>query len=552
MLFELKQFRKHLEVSREIERSIGESGSFEILETDPTNLVTGEALKQIETSEKTENIAGKGKLFSKPTRLFALAVLLFGMVGFGYWYFADRSGRIDSVAVLPFTNESEGEDIEYLADGMNETLINNLSQISELSVKSRNSVFRYKEKGLSPKKIGEELNVQAVLMGRVSQQGDDLTLKLELIDTENENVLWGETFISKTKDLLVLQKNITRQISDHLRPKLNEAEKGNLVRQYTPSAEAYQEYLKGRFNWNKREKEFLEKGIEHFKKAIELDPKFALAWSGLADSYAVEPSYTDISPKESVFRAKSAAQKAIELDPELAEAYTSLAYILFAYEWKFSETDENFKKAIELNPKYATAYQWRAQLLGAMGKSVEAIKMAQKAVELEPFSPIINYRLGEQYWYVKRFDEALEQFQRSQDLEPENITWQVDIALVLIEMGKADEAIERVKKVVAKEETNSFHLRALAMAYSLAGEREEAEKILQEMIELEEQGKAESYDLVGVYAVSGDKDKAFEYLNKSFQKREGEFPFFKVDPAFKNLQDDPRFKELLKKIGLPE
>ena len=286
-----------------------------------------------------------------------LAVLLISAIGFGYWYFSSGN-QINSIAVMPFVNESGNEDVEYLSDGMTETLISSLTEIPNLSVKARSSVFYYKGKNASPKQIGEELNVEAILLGRVTQRGDDLKLSLELVDTKTLNAIWSETYDRKMSDLVSLQSEIAKNVSDKLRLKLTANEQKQIAKTYTANSEAQQLYLKGRFHWNKRKSENLEKAEQYFKQAIEKDPNYALAYSGLADTYALFPIYGDLRPKEYFPRAKQAAQKALALDDDLAEAHASLANVLHTYEYDWANAEKEYKRALEINPNYASAHHW--------------------------------------------------------------------------------------------------------------------------------------------------------------------------------------------------
>ena len=532
MLDELKLFKKHLDVSEEIGKSV-RSGISKSSLTDMTKGLTADRMRKVETAENPGKIFLQKNVYLRKGLVLGTLFLLLTIIGFIYWYYANDSGQIESIAVLPFINESENKDIEYLTDGMTENLINNLSQIPALSVKSSNTVFRYKGKELSAKKIGEELNVQAVLIGRVIQRGEDLTLNLELVDTSKERVLWGEKYNSKMNNLISLQRDITRTVSDKLRPKLNTEEKGKLAKEYTTNTEAYQAYLRGRFYWNKRDGDNLKKGIEYFQKAIELDPNFALAWSGLADSYALIYNYTDVPRSESAFQSKNAARKAVEIDPYLSEAHTSLANVLQTFDWEFAEAEKHYQKATELNPNYATAFQWYSQLLGQMGKPEEAIKTAKQAVELEPYSKMTHYQLAEQYLYAKRYDEALEQFKKTSELDPDNIAWKVESTFALLQQNKTDEVIEIINEVIAKEGRDAFYLRMLASAYINSGKKEEAEKLLQEILSFKGDDLAQNFDIAVVYARLGEKDKAFEYLNKSFEKKEQEITFLKLSSHLK-------------------
>src|SRR5687768_11089223 len=313
----------------------------------PDAHTTGEARTRTFDSGETPQT----KAPSKRNSIIAgiLGILVISALGIGgYFYYGRSDSEISSIAVLPFVNESGNPEVEYLSDGMTETLINNLSRIPRLSVKARSSVFRYKGKDVEPQKVAADLNVQAVVNGRVMQRGDNLTLNLEMVDARTGYQIWGEQYTRKTGDLVTLQSDIARDVSNKLRQKLSGADTERISKRGTENTEAYQQYLKGRFHWNKRTIEDINKSIEHFQKAIEIDPSYARAYAGLADSYAVIPSYTNNRSKEAFPKARTAALKALEIDNSLAEAHATLASVLNEFDWKFEEAEKEFKRAIEL------------------------------------------------------------------------------------------------------------------------------------------------------------------------------------------------------------
>src|SRR5437667_2817290 len=297
---------------------------------------------------------------------------------------------IQSIAVLPFTNASGNSDVDYLSDGITESLINSLSQIPNLSVKARSTVFHYKGKDVTPQQAGSELSVQAVLNGRVMQHGDQLTLSLELVDARTGDQIWGEQYNRKTTDLAALQSEIARDVSNKLRTKLSGAEEQRVTKSYTANAEAYQLYLKGRFYWNKRTIDDFNRAIPNFQQAIDKDPNYALAYSGLADSYALLAVFGVVPPKDLMPQARAAATKSLALDDSLAEAHASLGEIMAYYDWDFSGAEREFRRAIDLNPNYATAHQWLAEEISVLRGHEEALAEIRRALELDPLSLIIN------------------------------------------------------------------------------------------------------------------------------------------------------------------
>ncbi|HVE59215.1 MAG TPA: protein kinase, partial [Pyrinomonadaceae bacterium] len=344
---------------------------------------------------------------------------LFGLLGllvlavsgfFGSKYFVSNK-QIESIAVMPFINESGNSDVEYLSDGMTETLINSLSQVPNLSVKARSSVFRYKGKELDPKKIASELNVQAILTGRVVQRGDQLTLNLELIDARTENLLWGNKYDRKASDLVSLQSEIARDVSGKLKAKLSGADETRLANNGTTDSEAYQSYLKGRYFHSKGTNNDVQQSLKYFQEAVNLDPKFARGYAGLADAYTLLGTVynSTVLPAEVMPKARTAAEKAIELDPNLSEAYTALAWVKFRFDWDWAGAEKDFKKAIELDPNNAQAHQWYGEYLSCVMRETEAIAELKRARELEPFSLIMNWNVAKGYLGFRRFDEAIEE-----------------------------------------------------------------------------------------------------------------------------------------------
>jgi len=455
---------------------------------------------------------------------------------------------IDSIAIMPFVNASGNKDVEYLSDGMTETLISSLSKISSLSVKARSSVFRYKGKEVSPKKIGEELNVRAVLLGRLVQRGDDLRLSLELVDAQSENVLWSENYDRKMSNLVSLQNEIARNVSDKIKSKLSGEDEKKLTKTYTANPDAYKAYLKGRFHWNKRTKSGIKKGIEFFKQAIEIDPNYALAWSGLADSYIVLPSnQTNTAPKEAYPKARPAAEKAIALDPDLAEAHTSLAQIMHEYDWDFTGAEKELQTAIRLNPKSATAHQWYGEFLSNMGRHDDAIREGKIAAELEPLSLIINSGLVVRFFFARRYDEAKVQIQRNAETFPDYASFR--LAVILNRQGKFKEALAACNK--RKELGHGDYINCFGYVYATSGKKREAYRVRDHRTN---HGGFANNDYVWavMHAMLDEKDKAFPHLEKVIQMRGGGILRLTTEAGFDNLRDDPRYKEMVKRIGLPE
>jgi tetratricopeptide (TPR) repeat protein len=437
---------------------------------------------------------------------------------------------------------------------MTETLIGSLSQLPNLNVKARSSVFRYKGKESDAQTVGRELNVQAILNGRVMQRGDDLILYLELVDAKTGNRIWGDQYNKKLTNLVSLQNEIALDVSQKLKTKLSDADEQRLAKNYTTSPEAYKLYLQGRFHWNKRTVEGIEKSVGYFKQAIESDPGYALAFAGLADSYSIIPSYSEGSSDVYFPMAKAAAKRALELDESLAEAHTALARVLFAYDWNFSESDREYQRAIELNPNYPTAHHWygNANLLRT-GRFDESIAEMKRAQELDPLSLIINADLGENYLLARRYDEAIEQLRKTIEMD-RNFSyahWQLGIAYQ--RKGFYREANTAYNRARQLNDKNPWILALLAQFYAGTGSKNEALKTLIEVKEMSaQQQHIPEYRFAVVYAALGERDQALYWLEKCYQNRCQEMTRLKIDPFLEPLRDDPRYQALMKKVGFSE
>jgi TolB-like protein/Tfp pilus assembly protein PilF len=457
---------------------------------------------------------------------------------------------IKSIAVMPFVNEGGKAELEYLSDGMTDTLISSLSQLPNLSVKARSSVFRYKGKETSPVTIGKELNVQALLNGRIAERGDQLTLTLELVDAQTENVIWSEQYNRKQADLISLQSVIARDVSTKLRTKLSGAEEQKIAKTYTANPEAYQLYLKGLYHWNKRTAESLKLSVDYFNQAIEKDPSYAQAYAGMALAYVLYPQYSVGKPADSIPKGKAAARKALELDETLPEAHSALGQALFSYERNVTESDREYQRAIELNPNYATAHQWYAgSTLVATGRFDQAIAEGRRAVELDPLSLIANLELSAIYGYARENDQAVSQLRKIIEMDPNWYLAHMVLCQTFNYEGKYVEAISECEKA-RKLNDDPAVLAYLARAYALSGRKDEAMKIVAQMHELSKQRYVPAYCFGFAYAALGDQDQAFQWLERSRQDGGWEITFVKVDPTLDSLRSDPRFDELVRRVGL--
>jgi len=482
----------------------------------------------------------------------AIGLLVIVIAVAGYLYFSrNHKTTIESIAVMPFVNESGNADVEYLSDGMTETLIKSLSQLPNLAVKSRSTVFYYKGKETSPKKIGEELNVQAVLLGRVVQRGDDLKLNLELVNTQTQDVIWSEQYDRKQSDLVSLQSEIAKDVSTKLKSKLSGVDEAKVTKTSTANPEAYQAYLKGRYYWNRRTAENLRKAIEQFKAATDRDVNYALAYTGLADCYALLPEYAGTPMSESLPQAKAYAERAIAIDSQLAEPHTTLGFVNHR-SWQWAESEREFKRAIELNPNYATAYHWYSILLKDLKRNDEAAAMIKRAHELDPLSGAIGCNISMIYQLQNNHEASVENSLKMIELDPNFGRAYEYLGLSYLKLGRKAEAVTTMEKAVELTKRQNVVLSELGYVYGATGKRAEAIAIIKELGDKYARKEAAGHEVAAVYAGLGEKDKAFEWLEKDFQTRDGRLTTFRWETQFEPLRDDPRFKEMLKRMGLPE
>jgi TolB-like protein/Tfp pilus assembly protein PilF len=501
-----------------------------------------------ETTNST--LAPLSRMSRRNVLLFSLALFLLAGIGLGgYWFFGNHATKqIESIAVMPFVNESGNADVEYLSDGMTETLISSLSQLPNLNVKARSTVFRYKGKTTDAKTIGKELNVQAILNGRVVQRGDQLTLSLELVDAQTENVIWSERYNRKLTDLVTLHGEIAHDVSNELRVRLSGADEQKLAKNYTENAEAYQLYLKGLFHWNKRTPRDLQKSVEYFQQAVSIDPNYAPAFAGLADAYALLAAFGGASPREVMPKAKDAAFKAISLDNQLAEPHVALGHVAQFYDYDFVSAEREFKRAIELNPRYAVAHEFYGTLLSNLNRPDEADTEFRLALQLEPLALGANRMYGETLFFARRYDESIAQLKKTIELDDS--------------FASAHRSLGRVYLLT---KNYAGHVEEFARHYELVGEPQTAADMRQSFAKAGWQGFLRAmtggkrptkyffpFYAAFYYVELGEKDKAIFELNKTYQDRLYYVAWMRTDPLLDPLRDDLRFQELLTKIGFPK
>jgi eukaryotic-like serine/threonine-protein kinase len=559
---DLEQLREELTLSGSQIREGGfTSGDFISRQTRvagfATALSTTSETKVLDAAPTLPSQSLAQRIKRQTATLVVLGIVLLALVS-GVIYFSYFRRSINSVAILPFTNDSNDPNAEYLSDGITESIINSLSQLPRLKVMSRTAVFRFKGRNVDPQEVGRSLNVGAVLMGRLVKLGDRLVIKTELIDVSDGSQIWGAEYNNSLSDIFAVQDEISRTISEKLRFRLTGEDEEKLAKRYTQDPEAYELYLKGRYFWNKRGEAGLRNGIKYFKAAEEKDPNYALAYSGLADSYALLCDIGAVRPVEEMPAAKAAAQKAVDIDPTLAEGYTSRAFVKLAFDWDWLGAQADFKKALELNPKYPTAHQWYASYLVQMGKFDKAKQEIEQAQQLDPLSPIINSNAGLYSYFEHRYDDAILQYRKTLEIDPDFWVAHHYLGLAYAKKGMADEAIRELRNSLhspgespLKEgvvEDDPEVAASLGFAYALAGRRVEAEVILNRLKSASQHRYVSALYMAIIYTGLKDKDLAIEYLNKAYEGRHPGLVLIRVDPVFDDLRSDDRFKQLVKRF----
>ncbi len=478
-------------------------------------------------------------------------LVLGGLVATSLHFFPGRGKAIDSIAVLPFANASGDPNTEYLSDGITENLINSFSQLPKLRVVPRNRVFRYKGKETDAEKIGRELNVRAVLTGRVTQRGDSLNIQTELVDVGADSQLWGRQYNRKFSEIITVQEEIAKEVSEKLRLRPTGEEQKRLTKRYTENPEAHQLYLKGRYVWNRRTAQTLQRAAAYFQQAIDKDPGYALAWAGLADCYATYSFYGVLSPEEAFPKAKEAVAKALEIDDTLAEAHTSLVWIKSQYDWDWPGAEREFKRTIELNPNYAIAFQRYAGHLEAMGRLDEALAMRKRGEEIDPLSPVINTTAGWDLYFARQYDQAIEQFRRVLDTDANFPLAHLSLGWAYEQKGMLEEAIAEFQKGSSLSGGEPRMVGALGHAYAVSGHKDRAQRVIVELKQLSRQRYVPPFEIAVIYMGLGEKDLTFEWLEKAYQDHSPWLIWLKVDPRFDSLHGDSRYRDLRQRMGLP-
>ena len=482
--------------------------------------------------------------FTKPLILAAVFILVALAVA-GYWL-NRRTGDVDSIAILPFANATASPDAEYLSDGITESIINSLSQLPKLRVSARSLVFRYKGKDVDPRTAGQELNVRAVLTGRVVQRGNNLTVQTELVDSGTGSQLWGQQYNRQLAEILTVQEDIASEISARLQSRLTGEDLKRMTKRYTEDTEAYQLYLRGRYNWNKGTIEGFEKAIDYFQQATEKDPKYGLAYAGLADSNLSLGTYW----VEAIAEAKAAAMKALQIDDSLAEAHVAVGNIKLLLDWDWASADKEFKRAIQLAPGLALAHNQYGMYLAAMGRLDEAVAAVQKALELEPLSPIINSDLAWYLLYSGKYDRAAEQFKKTLEIDTSYVSAHWGLGITYRQLGMFKEAITELNKALELSGASPVISGHVGYTYASSGDAVAARKVLEELNQLSKRRYVSSVGVALIHTGLGDKDRAFEALQRAYDEHDFSLVFLKVAPWFQSLRTDNRFRNLLSRMSL--
>jgi len=556
MWAELQRLKRDTESSRRavvaaIEQVAPVAAQMSTVEAAPTSTTGSATAPQIRVSGP-EAVPASGKR----RWIAGLAVaLVLALVAAAVFLSRRRSSQqeISSLAVLPFVNASNDPNTEYLSDGLTESLINSLSQVPNLAVMSRSAVFHYKGRDLDPQAVARDLKVEGVITGRIVQRGDQLIISAELIDARTNHNLWGDQYDRRLSDVLAVQEDITRAISSKLRERLSGETKKQVAKSGTTDPEAYQLYLKGRYYWEKRTPEALEKSKDYFNQAIEKDSTYAMAYVGLADYYAVSPDYEPVQKAETAPKTIAAARKALAIDDSLAEAHTAAASASSDM-WDWAGAEREYKRALELNPNEGNAHQWYGLYLSTVGRHQEALAQFKRALEVDPLNLTVSTNLAVGYGNMRQYDLALDQFKKTIDIDPNYASAHDALAQTYRDLGKYDLWLEEWKKAatLADDQENLVIANEAARAYAKGGFHVAMSRTVELRKQLEQRRYVDPSFIAYDYASLGDKDQAFYWLEKAYSEKAGALAYIKVFRQMDPLRRDPRYVDLLKRMGLPQ
>jgi serine/threonine protein kinase/Flp pilus assembly protein TadD len=548
LLLDLQSLKQQLDFDARLERSIPpetRDGRTSVSQAPAT--ANGQASP---TASITESLTSRIK-HHRRSLVFALATLIVAVSSLTYLFYSARPpGAIDSIAVLPLINASDDPNSEYLSDGITESIISNLSQLPQLKVMARSTVFHFKGRDIDPRDVGRQLGVRAVMTGRLLRQGDHLIVRIELVNVADGTQLWGAEYDRELSNVLGLQQDISREISEKLRLRLTGEEKKRLTGHDTTNAEAYQFYLRGRYFWNKRTADGITKAIDEFQQAIDRDPNYALGYVGLVDCYGLLEEYAGVPASETLPKARAAADRALQIDDSLSEGHTSSAFI-FQQMWRWAETEEEYKRAISLNPNYPTAHHWLSIYFRAKGQLDDSLREINRAQELDPLSSVIGQNIAEIYLVKNDLNSAIAQCQRIIELDPNFPGAHDELGFAYLKQRRDEEAIAEFRKTVELSGSASRYQGDLGYCYAVTGRRAEAQAILKELQVKYARREAVGQYLADVYAGLGDRDQAFTWLERDVERRSGiRLPFIKWWFTFDDLRGDPRYADLMHRMGL--
>jgi len=552
---DLKRLRRDADSSRVSVPAMSSASSLtarHLVEPPPSNPSAKPVVENVPVSEPISSPSSSAEYvvrgLKRHSRTIVLILAIFALVGIAVLYWMLRPKPMDSLAVLPFSNMGGDPGTEYLSDGITESIINNLSQVPKLSVRSFSSVLHYKGKEVDPQDAGRALKVQAVLTGRLMHNGDQLFINAELIDVRNNRQIWGSQYSPMMADMVAIQEEISKEISEKLRLQLNGEEMHRMMTaRNTSDADAYQMYLQGRYQWNKRTLDGLQQSLDYFQQAIRHDPRYALAYAGQADAYALLADSNVLPAREVLPKLKIAANKALELDNSLAEAHTSLAWAEF-HDWDWPGAEKEFKRAIELNSSYATAHSWYGEYLMVLGRFDEAQGELNRAYELNPLAPVTNLALGYRYYYARKTAQAIDQLQKTLAMDSSFVPAHVYLGRAYEQNGARGEALAEFRKALDLSEGDTNELAALGHAYAAAHQEGEARKILDQLKERSQQTYVQPALIAVIYIALGDKNQAFDWLQKAYDDRSGWLVYVKVDPWADGVRSDARFTDLVRRV----
>ena len=516
-------------------------------------------LKRLRRDTSSARVEVVSETYKPPARkrglwvALGIVTLMLLIAGVFFWRTRNGQGEISSLAVLPFVNASNDPNSEYLSDGITESLINNLSEIPNLSVIARSSVSRYKGREIDPQTVAKELKVEALVMGRVIQRGDELTISSELIDARTNRNLWGERYDRKLSDALAVQQEITGAISTKLRERLSGETKAQIAKRETTNPEAYQLYLKGIYYWNKRTPETLEKSKDYFNQAIDKDPAYANAYAGLANYYVAAPDYEPIPENEAAGKAKAAAEKALAIDNSSPEAHAALA----AAHWtlfEFADAEVEFKRALDLNPNLPNAHHWYGLFLSWQNRDQEALSHLRRAVELDPLNLQYNSNLGQGLCNARRYDEGIEQVKKALEIDPNYAYAHNVLRIEYRNLGKYELSLEEWKKsaTLANDHDELAIVEDATKVFATSGAKAAMEREIELRKQLAKRRYVDPADIAYDYAEIGDKEQTFAWLDKARAEKSGALENIKIVRPLDQWHSDPRYAALLKQLGLPE